>query len=260
MVSRHGFPNSGSSALVLLAVLFFVAGCNNSCFFGVVNPPNNSITVIGGNAPPPACSLSQPMTTVKVAGNITPACVNCASSQQVSHVYLYLSGIEFHPGVVADDNSPEWRELAPELAKRAQLVDLVDDAGSVDLTPRFDVSGHVPAGTYYQLRLHLAQAAPSPGENADSSRENACATHMSSSCLISADGSSHALSSLSGTEYMHVQATYPLDMRAEHLNQIRIQFRAEWSLRKTSTGTVELAPFVQGEVVGNANLPLGALK
>ncbi|HEY2117770.1 MAG TPA: DUF4382 domain-containing protein [Candidatus Acidoferrum sp.] len=262
MPSFSQFAKSGifQAGLILApgVVLLFAGGCNNSCFVGVINPPNNSLTVVA-STPPPVCSLSQTMTAVKVVANMVPSCANCAASQQVSHVYLYLSGIELHPGTVADENSLDWQELAPDLAKQSRLVDLAGEPASHAFAMPFEVTGHVPAGTYYQLRLRLSPAVTSRSQSAESAGANPCAASGHASCLVNADGNVHALQAVDGHEYMSVQLNSPLDVRPGRLNQIDMQLRPEWSLRKTSAGSVELAPFIQGEVVGNSNLPIGAL-
>jgi hypothetical protein len=262
MPSSNLFAKSGifQARLILASgvALLLAGGCNNSCFVGVINPPNNSLTVVA-SAPPPACSLSQTMTAVKVVGNMAPICADCTASQQVSHVYLYLSGIELHPSEVADENSPDWQELAPDLAKQPRLVDLAEESALHALAMPFEVTGHVPAGRYYQLRLRFATAADSQSATAEFSAANPCAASGHGDCLMSADGSIHALEMRTGNEYFHAQATYPLDVRPGRLNQIDMQLRPEWLLRQTSAGTVELAAFVQGEVVGVANLPIDAL-
>lgn len=253
------FAKSGifQAGLILASgvALLFAGGCNNSCFVGVINPPNNSLTVVA-STPPPACSLSQTMTAVKVVTNMAQGCANCATSQQLSHVYLYIGGIELHPGAIGDENSPDWQELAPDLAQQPRLVDLAGEPASHAFGMPFEVTGHVPAGTYYQLRLRLSQAVTSQSQTAEYAGGNPCASSGHTSCLVNAAGNVHALQTVDGHEYLSVQLISPLEVSPGRLNQIDMQLRPEWSLRKTSPGSVELAPFIQGEVVGNSNLPI----
>src|SRR5271167_1042134 len=136
MSSPSQFRDIGSFRMMrsipCMLLLSFVVGCNNACFVGVINPPNNSLTVSSSN-PPPACSLAQPKAAVKVVAHLALACSFCSTSGQVTHVHLLLSGIELHPRAVADDNSSEWQELAPDWDRQPQWVDLGEQLTSSEV-------------------------------------------------------------------------------------------------------------------------------
>jgi hypothetical protein len=236
------------SVLILFAAMLFVAGCGTSCFVGIINPPNNSLTLPAGTLPP-VCSSSQPMAALKVVGSMAAACTDCATAQEWSHAYLYLGGIELHPGTVADENSPDWQELAPDLGQHPRFIDLIENAQRQDMVLPLEVTGDIPSGTYYQLRLHLARVLHSESQTEELSAANRCAVTARANCLVNADNSNHVLRTLDGDEFLSVQMTVPLEVRVGHLNQIRIQFRPEWLLQRNASGAIELSPVLHGEVV-----------
>src|SRR5689334_22982088 len=118
--------------LISLALLVSVEGCSNSCFVGVINPPNNTLTVAAGN-PQPVCAQLQPMVAMKVVAHLAQPCTNCSPSRQVTEVHLLLSGMELHSGTIADENSPEWQELAPDWARQPQWIDLFGDRAASEV-------------------------------------------------------------------------------------------------------------------------------
>ena len=244
----------GTFPLGVLWAVCFVSGCNNTCIFGVVNPPNNSVAVAGGNSVATTCSQA-PITGVTVGGNLVGGCTNCASSEQVSHAYLVVSGIEFHPSALADLNSPDWQEVAPGLAQHPRLVDLVVNSASGEVAFPLEVSGTMPAGEYYKARLKLAEASTLPQSNADLLATKACASTTGSGCLVNANGSVHELRTLDGQPFVPLQVANPIDLLAGRENRIQLQFRPEWLLEQTSRG-LELVPVLDGEMGAAATAAL----
>jgi hypothetical protein len=231
---------------VLLGAICLLSSCNNTCVFGVVNPPNNSVTVVGGNSVASVCSQA-PITGVTVGSNSIGACTNCAASQQVTHAYLAVSGVEFHSSTISDANSPDWQELAPELAQHPQLVDLVTNSTSEEDAFGLHVSGRIPVGKYYEVRLQLAEASTFPKTTAEFLTARGCASATRFGCIVNADGSAHELRTLDGQQFLLVQSATPIDLRADRENRIQLQFHPEWLLQQT-TGGMELAPVLLGEV------------
>lgn len=212
------------SILKLFAALLFVAGCGGtSCFVGIINPPNGSLQVTTGS-PPPACSLAMTPAAVSVVAQMAAACTNCSNSLQVSQVSLWVSGIEFHSSVIADENSADWQQLAPDLASNPQHVDLVADPISHKFMLPLSVAGHVSTGTYYQVRVRLAER----------------------SSVVSADGGTHALQT-GNNSYVHVELTAPFDVTSGGRNELHIELQTEWGLAKTSTGSIEAALQLRGQ-------------
>ncbi len=251
MISLHRFAKRRRLCFILglMATTFFAAGCNNTCVFGVVNPPNNSATIVGGSSLSSVCSEVAPITGVTVGGSLGAGCVNCAASAQLTHVYLAVSGVELHPSAVADRNSPEWQEVAPELAEQPRLVDLVTNSTREEEAFPLEVSGRIPAGAYYQVRLKLSEAAALPPETAELLRAKGCRSAARSGCVVNADGAVHELQTLDIQGFFVVQTILPVDVRAGRENRVQLQFHPEWVLKQSATGAIELAPLLEGEVI-----------
>jgi len=137
------------SAPLILASLA-LAGCQNSCFLGFSNNGNGGLIVKSGN-PPPTCSLTQAQGTMHAAIVRAPACANCTSAARVEHIFLTLRGIQLHPGAVADLDSADWIEIAPQLANTPLQIDLIEDVSSKIVLENTSI----PAGTYRQVRLQF---------------------------------------------------------------------------------------------------------
>lgn len=210
---------------MLFAALHVVAGCGGtSCFVGIINPPKGSLQVTTGS-PPPVCSQVMTPAAVTVIAQMAAACTNCTSSQQVSQVSLWVSGIEFHSSVIADENSPDWQQLAPDLASNPQSVDLGADPNARKFVLPLSVTGHLSTGKYYQVRVRLAKP----------------------SSVVSADGRTHALQT-GNNSYVNVELTSPFDVTSGGRNELRIELQTEWGLAKTSTGSIEPTPQLRGQV------------
>lgn len=227
--------------LIWIVLVVGVASCNNACFVGVINPPNNSLTVAAGN-PPPVCSQLQPMAAVKAAAHLTPACTGCSPSRQVTQVHLLLSGIELHPDDVADENSPEWQELAPDWARQPQWVDLQGDSTPNEVALPLSIAAQIPAGTYHQLRFRIAQSAE------QFYAESHCSSVVAS-CVVTAEGNYHPLQTLNGHSYLRLEVASSIDLRTDQLNRLRIEILPEWTLHIVSTGVLDLRPLLGGHVV-----------
>ena len=246
--SRFGRRVTFRVALLLLcvAVLLPAAGCGNTCFVGFFNPNNNSTTMPGGNLST-SCSLPAPTVAVKTVAHLAHACAGCSPSRQVTHLHLLLSGIELHPSAVAEENSPEWQELAPDWAQRPQWIDLVIDPASNDAALSPIVTGQIPAGTYYQLRLHLAE--PASQHIGEPHAESRCSSVNTTGCVVTADGGSYPLQTPEGHSYLRVEAVSPIDLRSDPSNSLHIELRPEWALQVSSAGLLDVLPLLRGRVV-----------
>jgi hypothetical protein len=233
--------------LMCAVLLIIPVGCGNTCFAGFFNSNNNSnssTVLVGGVSP--SCSLPRSMIVVKAAAHLVHACSGCSASRQVTQLHLLLSGLELHPAAVADENSPEWQELAPDWALHPQWVDLVEDPASNDATLSPIVTGQISAGTYYQVRLHLAQPSSQGVEQLQA--ESHCSS-VEAICVVTADGGFHSLQTLEGHPYLRVEATLPIDLRGDQPNLLRIEFRPESALGFSSTGVLDVLPQLHGRVV-----------
>jgi Domain of unknown function (DUF4382) len=235
-------------------LLMYTAGCGNTCFVGIVNPPNNGVLVAGGSAAS-TCSLNQTMAVVKITADLVPMCTNCAATQQIAHVHLAVSGIELHPGAVADENSPEWQELAPDLAQQPRSIDLAANSTSRDLEAALNVTGKISEGTYYQLRIRLAEVSSLNAEQLSATKF--CGS-MRGACVVNAAGAVHPLQTLDDLAFLRVELESPFEVRAGQLNHLHFEFSPDWAMRNSSRGVMELAPLLRGRVVAESAASAGS--
>jgi hypothetical protein len=147
--------SSSYLSLAVLAVLIGVAltlvTCGKTTITGQVNNGMAAVNV----------SLSDPPSCSPPAGNF-------------KSVFITIHSVQAHISATADDNSPGWVELVPELNSQPVQVDLLNlPADGACLLKLLGSNTSLPAGDYQQIRLLLvpdnssSSAVPSP---------NACAT------------------------------------------------------------------------------------
>lgn len=178
---------NGASRPSLLPALFFclgLFGCGNSCFVFVSNP--------GGTIPPttiPSCQLGTATGTVSLQIAATPTPPAAESPATIQHIFVTLRGIETTASAIPDDNAADWRELAPNLAKRPVQLDLL--ARSSDSSERSAFQDTiVPADAYRQIRLRLSSNQPLEDESLPEA--NACGS-AGFNCVVTSDGGIRAL-------------------------------------------------------------------
>jgi hypothetical protein len=132
-----------------------LAGCS-ACFRFASSPSTGTVNVVTGDTKP-TCMLTKANGAVRVVARATSACGSCAGSHQIRHLLVTLRGIDLHPGTVADDASPDWQELMPQLRSHPLQLDLTSAAaGAGQESPLLLAEAvSLPAGTYRQLRLRL---------------------------------------------------------------------------------------------------------
>jgi Domain of unknown function (DUF4382) len=168
----------GCCVVILFAAA--LAGCGNSCFAGFSNNGTGVIVIKAGN-PPPACSLTQGNGTMQVVAVKSAVCESCPATNRLQHVFVTLQGIKLHSSAIADANSPDWLEIAPQLANEPRQIDLMGDPAPEMLVEM----AAVPAGTYHQVRLLFL--GDSDGYAGKLLPENACGQEQHN-CVVMADG------------------------------------------------------------------------
>src|SRR5262249_50577389 len=140
--------------LLLFAV--WPAGCSSTCFTFVSNPSTGTIIIAAGDGRP-ACGLTTAHGTVRLMVERVPLCSSCPeSSPRIRHVFVSIQGIEVHESLTPADGSPEWQELAPQLATQPLQVDLVRGIdGQGEREPLAEIVT-APAGIYHQVRVRFA--------------------------------------------------------------------------------------------------------
>ena len=144
---RCSLRKAPSSAVMFTAL--FVAGCGTTCISGFFNP-GGQINISTGNAAP-ACALPQTKGAVGTAAAKLPKCESCTPSARVEHLYVTLRGVQLHPNAIADQNSPDWVEITPQLADEPRQIDLIGSSEPEILAE----STMIAAGSYGQVRLEF---------------------------------------------------------------------------------------------------------
>jgi Domain of unknown function (DUF4382) len=171
-----------SRQVLLIALLFPLAliGCDtNSCIL-IVSDPGGSGGTISGNGP--NCSLNPMTVSMQITSSLPPPAPE--GQPRIQHVFVTLRGIDANPTATADENSPDWQELAPNLAKEPVQIDLLSRAAdSCDANISARVS--VPANAYRQLRLRLSSNQPDTTDPL--LQQNSCGS-AAFNCVVTSDG------------------------------------------------------------------------
>jgi hypothetical protein len=179
-VLRSDFP--GVLLVCSLLCLLF-AGCN-TCV-GIVSNPGGSGVVTVTN--PSTCSVPVVKGNLHPRINLSPALA--ATPSTMRHIFVTLRGIQANPNASADDNSPGWIELAPDLARKPLQFDLL--AQSEESCPaNLLVPTAVPAGVYLQVRLQMSPSEPATDHSI--LEQNACG-ESGFNCTIAEDGDVRAI-------------------------------------------------------------------
>ena len=141
------------------------------------------------------CSGSGSGSTMQMAGTGTinvsltdpPGCK--FPNGDFQHVYVTIRSVQAHTSATADDNSPGWQELAPQLNTQPMQIDLFAAGPNACLLTMLGSSTALPTGTYQQIRLLLV---PNDGDGGPVPAINACGG-QGLNCAILQDGSVHEL-------------------------------------------------------------------
>ena len=174
---RH-LRSTFSSAAMFMAI--GLAGCGDSCFVGFSNNGNGGVIIKAGN-PAPVCSLSLAHGTMSAVALKTQVCETCTAAARVEHVFVTLRSIQLRPSASDHTNSPDWLELAPQLANEPRQIDLMGNSMPVVLVE----STIVPAGSYREVRLQFFPGSPTSAEKLPA--EDACG-ETRWNCVVMADG------------------------------------------------------------------------
>jgi Domain of unknown function (DUF4382) len=173
---------SGTQKLFLATLFLSLAliGCDtNSCIL-IVSDPGSGGGTISGNGP--NCSLNTTTVSMRIASSLAPPAAE--GQPRIQHVFVTLRGIDANPSATADENSPDWQELAPNLAKEPVQIDLLSRPGD-SCEPNISARVTVPADTYRQLRLRLFSNQPDTTDRV--LEQNSCGS-AAFNCVVTSDG------------------------------------------------------------------------
>jgi Domain of unknown function (DUF4382) len=176
--------------LILVWPLFGISltGCNDTCFIFTSNPPTGTINVKAGN-PKPTCMLTKANGAVRVLTRTASTGESCSPSTRIVHLFVSLRGIEVHPSANADDASPDWQELMPQLPDQSQRFDFISVANRGAPLPLGEVA-LIPADVYRQLRLRFA---PDQRTFRDFDPEELACGGTGFNCVVAEDGRTYPL-------------------------------------------------------------------
>ncbi len=176
-----GFWRAVPSSMLLFCLA--ASGCNNTCVFFTSNPATGKIEIVVNNARR-TCTLSRANGIVRVQVGGSPSLGPNSIASSIQHIFVSLRGIEAHLSAVADEDSPDWQELAPQLARHPVQVDLMEPAAASCGSSPFG-EGLVPGGEYRQIRLRLTANHPASG--APAPEKNQCGG-VGFNCVVTGDG------------------------------------------------------------------------
>jgi hypothetical protein len=178
--SRRAIKSSRRFFLITLLFPLALIGCDtNSCILLVSNPGSGGGTISGNG---PNCSLNPMTVSMQITSSLPPPAPE--GQPRIQHIFVTLRGIEANPDATADENSPDWQELAPNLSKEPVQIDLLSRPAD-SCEPNISARVSVPADAYRQLRLRLSPNQPDTTDPA--LQQNFCGS-AAFNCVVTSDG------------------------------------------------------------------------
>lgn len=160
-------PSIAISLALLVSVEAGLVGCGgNSTISGMFNDGTGSITVTISD--PPSCAFP---------------------NGDFEHVFITIRSVQAHTSASADDSTPGWQELVPQLNTEPLQVDLFALGNGACLLKTLGSNTALPAAAYQQIRLLLVANDGSTGAVPST---NACVS-QGFNCVVLHDGSIHEL-------------------------------------------------------------------
>src|SRR6266852_3018076 len=195
--------------------------------------------------------LNNGMATVNVSISDPPSCLPPAGN--FKSVFITIRSVQAHISATADDNSPGWVELVPELNSQPVQVDLLNlPANGACLLKTLGSNTSLAAGDYQQIRLLLVP--DNPGSGAGTS-PNACATlGQVFNCVVDSKNniSELQLSSQANTGLKIPPGQVvggPIHVAAGQSVDINVDFNACASIIQEGNGSFRLKPTLTAGVV-----------
>jgi len=166
------------------------------------------------------------------------------------HVYVSIRSVQAHTSTAANDNTPGWQELAPQLNSAPTQIDLFSAASNTCLLTQLGSNAALPVGTYQQIRLLLV---PNDGSGGATPATNACGSN-GFNCVVLHDGTVSALRLSSqantGLKIPPGQiAGGPITVGAGQDVDLNLDFNACASIVQDGTGAYRLKPVLTAEQV-----------
>jgi hypothetical protein len=192
--------------LVVLPVCLANSGCN-SCYAGFWNGNQSGVAFSNTSCPLTKATGAVSFQMKEAVAPTSPSSAfpsSQASLGDAQHIFVTLRGIEAHPSMTADKDSPGWEELAPYLSSHPMQVDLLApniDSRLLGLPTSANVPATVPADEYRQLRFRLVPLNPTADDVLPES--NACGS-VGWNCIVFANHSVRPLEFDNAVEEFHI--------------------------------------------------------
>jgi len=188
---------------------------------------------------------------IQVSLSDPPSCMPPNGS--FTHVFITVRSVQVHTSATADDSTPGWQEIAPQLANAPMQIDLFSQAQTNCILAQLG-SASLPVGSYQQIRLLLLSN--SPVASAAVPANNACAGN-GFNCVELSDNSFHQLE-LSSQDNTGLKIPPgqivggPINVAAGRSVDLNIDFNACASIVKEGNGAYRLKPaLTAGQVSAN---------
>lgn len=243
-MSRQTQPRFVPLCGACLLLCFVLIGCGDTCFvFTGIFPNATSATN------PPTCNLGAGNGTITVGINSVRPSSIAPMSPNLEHVFITLRGIEAHPSALAAEDSPDWQELAPELASEPVQIDLMNTSGSgASCAPSLTRKATVRAEEYRQIRLRLVSDQPTAGDPLP--KQNNCGGG-SFNCVVDMNGYTHTLVLKNGERDLLITSDHIADGSFNVLpgteTQLSIAFEPYSSLATAVSDAVQVLPVFSAE-------------
>lgn len=228
-----------------LLLCFLLTGCGDTCFVVTGIFPNTTSTTN-----PPTCNLGPGNGNITVGINSVRPSPGAPMSPNLQHVFVTLRGIEANPNSVTAEDSPDWQELAPQLATEPVQIDLMATTVSgVSCASRLTRKS-VPAGVYHQIRLRLASDQAPSGDPLP--LHNEC-SGSGFNCVVDTNNHAHALALKNGARDLLIASDRIADGSFNVLpdteTNLSIAFDPYSSLAAATGDAVQITPVFSAETV-----------
>lgn len=184
-----------------------------------------------------------------------PSCV--APNGSFKSVFVTIRSVQANVSATADDNSPGWQELAPQLNSQPMQIDLLNLPQNGSCLLQQLGSASLPAGDYQQIRLLLV---PNSASATATPATNACASlgHVYN-CVVDSKNNASALQLSSqantGLKIPPGQVVGgPIHVAAGQSVDINVDFNACASIVAEGNGQFRLKPtLTAGQISPNTS-------
>jgi len=213
-----------------------LSGCGTSCISGVIN--TGSIFSVNTSS----CVNNQTVGIVTLRLSASAPSSEGPMAPHLLHLFVTIRGIEAHPSAAADDDSPDWQELAPALVAHPAQIDLMAPTVNSCASNRI-LQTVVPAGVYRQIRLRLVSVELAIE---DASSEASACGRFGANCAVAANGKISPLAFKEGAPELRIPASSLPDgffrVLPDTRTNLTIEFNTFSSLAVPSGEAVRLIP------------------